>query len=569
MCCVHGEPLAKPEHAQESIRREADAELEWDPLRATPPEFQGAVDNAYRYLARWLDHHEIEAIDALIRSWNAIIETPTFPAAPALFRADVLNRSAVALQWRAATLHTSAGLDRALERWAEAIRLLPSGDLTRGYFLFNYGSTQLMQYFRGEDPALLDAAITSMRESRRIADAAPRYAALASRGEAAALVVRFRRFGHAADLARAVELAEEAVRAARAAKSRRLDFYRGTLAEVLSHRFSAYGAIDDLQRAIELQEGREAGIHSSTSLDGVLGGLLRQRWSVLGDSDDLDRAIELLHRAVQTGPPDPGLNTEYGNALLARSGLRRDRNDLLASAEAHEAAVAATASGDWQLAGRYNNAGNSRRSLFELTGDSAQRERAAAHYEQAARCCHGPHDMALHLYNLGNALSAPGDGYAPARATESYRRACAAGLEAGVRWALAASQAWGRWAAGRTAWIEAAEAYTVGLDALDRLFRRQLTRDEKETWLRAAVGLADEAAFALTMAGRGTAAVVAAEQGRAHLFSEALELDRVDLQALETMERRDLAERYRIASLRVRRAGEGWEMPSAAPLANP
>ena len=59
------------------------------------------------------------------------------------------------------------------------------------------------------------------------------------------------------------------------------------------------------------------------------------------------------------------------------------------------------------------------------------------------------------------------------------------------------SQSWGRWAEQRRDWEEAATAFGYGLEAIDSLFRRQLARDEKETWLQQAQGLAADAAFAL------------------------------------------------------------------------
>ena len=78
----------------------------------------------------------------------------------------------------------------------------------------------------------------------------------------------------------------------------------------------------------------------------------------------------------------------------------------------------------------------------------------------------------------------------------------------------------------RSAWPEAVEAYGLGLEAVDRLYRIQLLRRHRETWLLAAEGLPLRAAYALAANGDPAAAAVTVERGRALLLSDALERDR-------------------------------------------
>jgi hypothetical protein len=88
--------------------------------------------------------------------------------------------------------------------------------------------------------------------------------------------------------------------------------------------------------------------------------------------------------------------------------------------------------------------------------------------------------------------------------------------------ALTAGTDWGRWAAARRAWPEAAEAFEEAMGAAEQLFRTQFDRSDKEVWLGAARGLATATAEAHGHAGHPRDAVLAMERGRAQLLSEAL-----------------------------------------------
>jgi CHAT domain-containing protein len=94
------------------------------------------------------------------------------------------------------------------------------------------------------------------------------------------------------------------------------------------------------------------------------------------------------------------------------------------------------------------------------------------------------------------------------------------------------------------------EAYGLGLEAMDRLFRVQLLRRHRETWLLAAEGLPLRAAYALAADGDPAAAAVTVERGRALLLSDALERDRADLEHLPAAQQ-GLVDRYRQAADRV------------------
>ena len=84
------------------------------------------------------------------------------------------------------------------------------------------------------------------------------------------------------------------------------------------------------------------------------------------------------------------------------------------------------------------------------------------------------------------------------------------------------------------------------------MFRAQLLRADKESWLRDAEDLVVDGAFALAAGDDPRGAAVALERGRALLLSEALERAAADLSRLEDGHA-GLAIRFRESSARVRR----------------
>jgi CHAT domain-containing protein len=537
--------------------RDIDAELGWSPVREVPEELKDLFLAAQDALAQCVDGRDETPTKALSEAWERIIDHARFDLAPSTFRADIFNRSVIALQWRAAERGTTEGLATAVARSRHAMRLVAPHDGKLAAFCSNLASAQLTLYHLGGDATDLDAAIVTAEEAREVA-ASGSFAASATRTLASALDTRFRKLGNPADIARAIELGEEAVRIGEVHNTHDLDASRELLSDILARRFEAFGSIDDVHRAIGLREakgpGSDAGFPGAR--DGGLGRLLRLRWTMLHDATDIDRAVELLRRSVEAShTSNPVRSTNLGNALVDRYAVRGELPDLLAAVQAHESAVNATELADWQMASRRNNAGNSRLALFEHRSDVAERRRAIEHYRRAIELTGADEpELASRLYNLGRALSSPGPGGDEAGAREAYRQACSAGLSAGLQWALASSRAWAQLAAGRQDWDEAAQALRLGLEAVDRLFRRQLGRDEKENWLSRARGVAADAAVALTMIGESAEAAVALERGRAYMLSEVLERDRADLRDLQTADRQDLATRYRDASDVLRRA---------------
>ncbi len=126
---------------------------------------------------------------------------------------------------------------------------------------------------------------------------------------------------------------------------------------------------------------------------------------------------------------------------------------------------------------------------------------------------------------------------------EAYHRAIIEALDLDLEVALNAALNWGDWAGERQVWTEATQAYSLALDAADRLSVHQLPRADKELWLHASSGLGARAAQAAALAARARVAAALMERGRARLLAESLASDRIDLARLAVVDG-DLAARF-------------------------
>jgi tetratricopeptide (TPR) repeat protein len=462
-------------------------------------------------------------------------------------------------------------------------------------------------YEETDDQATLDKAIESLRaaleRSPDDADDRARYAG----NLASALLTGFQRDGGRDDLTEALRLFEAALERSPGEPSTEL---LGNLGNALSIRSVLDASRDDsdravayLRKAVELAQGTD-------SLPGVLSNLaaaLLERFDLAGQIADIDEAVAGLAVAVDASAPDsPARPSRLNNlaiALRLRHLRRRGgRADLDRAVAAFEDALSATRESDPDWPAYQANLGNALHQRFDVTGDSRDLDRAVEHFEKAlgrkppsspdrpmylnnlsatlstrAELANEPADLRravelLHeglaltpgssirraglLVNLGNATSELfdrlGDPNDRAAAQDAYRLATRDQIEASPGDALAAARNWSEWAARRQAWSEAVEGYSIGEQAAERLFRTQLVRAHKVSWLRDADGLAVVGALAHAARAELRGAVLALELGRARLYAERLEREHADLGRLQTR-REDLALRYRAAAAHVGR----------------
>ncbi len=207
-----------------------------------------------------------------------------------------------------------------------------------------------------------------------------------------------------------------------------------------------------------------------------------------------------------------------------------------------------------------SNLGGALHNRYGRTAQLADLEEAIRCYEQAvAQMPANASNLPVLLNNLGMGLH---DRYLRTedpfmqqqlleQARNAYTRACKGGLTRIPEITLKSVGNWGNWAIQRQSWAEAIQAYNYGRKATEQLYRAQLLRSGKESWLRDAQGLHARAATALAHTGQLREALVALEEGRARGLSEVLERDRADLQQL-AREQADLYEPYQQAAERLR-----------------
>ena len=282
--------------------------------------------------------------------------------------------------------------------------------------------------------------------------------------------------------------------------------------------------------------------------------LLRRRYLRTRDPADINEAVRLLVEALGDGTrANPATLTNLGNALITRYDDFGDEDDLSTAVELQQQAVLSTPPGDWQLASRHNNAGNAFKAAWRVTGNAELGDLAIGHYRSALELTEdNAPERASREYNLAGALHRryvqDADRSVLSEAVAAFHQAVRHGLNSSVEWALSAARQWGAWAVERESWDEGCMAYAYALEAVERLFRIQLLRAEKEAWLAESQGLPAEAAYAMYRAGRWEEAVVALEAGQSLLLSEVLERDRARLERLTDTEHVALVEQFRAAS---------------------
>lgn len=521
----------------------------------------------------------------------------------------LLNNLGTALSDRYAWFGEMVDMENAVRNCERAIDLTPKDSPNLSKFLTNAGNALNDRYCRAGNLADLEAAISNYQravdlDSRDSPDFTDYLHNLA-----AGLRARYRHTGNPADLKAAIRISRQIDELATLRGAANLPSVLTSRGNLLSDCYVSTGTEKDLNGALlAYQKAIQLTPEASPQRAEILSNFatsLQERYDRTGDLEDLHEAIRKFQQAVNStpegSPQRPGILNNLGAALMARyhrtdkvtdlndavavfhqvvdltpenapdrplyldnlgSGLHalyvRTRtwvyldNALLASQQA----LTRTPEGSPDRPARWNNVGTGFRTRYDASnGDLTQLQQGlAAHQKAVDLTAKSAPDRPLYLINLATALRERSgrnrDAADRKKAISAYRQACRYGLAVAVEQALTSSRYWGEWALDRHAWKEAAEAYGYGLKAIETLFHAQFLRASKESWLRDAQGLHSYAAYACARRGDFPGAVLALEQGSARMLSEALALDRADLQALEVT-RPDLAARYRGVARRL------------------
>jgi tetratricopeptide (TPR) repeat protein len=444
------------------------------------------------------------------------------------------------------------GFAPAVKHLRRALELLPADDVDRRAYTSNLASALLGSFEANRRYEDLVESIRLLDDA--VAAGPPSPEMLATLGNA--LAARSEHMASREDANQAVGRLREAVELSRetAAPPGTL----AALAAVLLQRFDVTGTIADVDEAVGLLDEAVSSTDRESPervarLNNLAVALRQRHLRRRSGREDLDRAVAAYEDAIGSTPEDDperrAFHANLGNVLHQRYDVTQDPADLERAVRELETAVAATPEDSPERPMYLNNLGATLSAWAERRQDADALRRAAdvlgEGLKRSARSSAHRADLQV---NLANALSELArihrDPRARAAARRAYRSATRAGAAASPAAALGAARNWAEWASGRRAWAEVAEAYELGEQVAERLFRTQLVRADKESWLRDADGLAADGAFARASRADLEGAVTALERGRAYLYSERLEREQADLHRLRGAHD-DLAIRYR------------------------
>jgi hypothetical protein len=316
------------------------------------------------------------------------------------------------------------------------------------------------------------------------------------------------------------------------------------LATALTLRYTRTGQLHDLEEAIGLIEAAVEATPSNGPSRHVtlnnLGNAVLRRYEHEGAEGDLERAIACYEEAVNGLPRTAPVRAQYlhnlANALSHRYHWREDRGDIARRLALHRDALAVTPADSPHRRAYLSGLGTAYLDRYAVSKEQEDLRQAVVALEHAVQGAATSPTLPGDLYNLGLALSRQyednHEGTDRRRAAQAFREACQQGLSFLPGVVLDAARAWSDLALRDGAWSEGAEACAYGLNAAERIYRAQLHRRHKQTWLRDARGIAANGAYALARSGERKQAVLTLEGDRARLLSEALERDRADLSQL-------------------------------------
>jgi CHAT domain-containing protein len=552
------------------------------------------------------------ALERALACWQALLAEADFADAPERNQRIILNKAGKAYWSRYNSVsHASADLDQAFLHWSKALEMAPASSPDRAIYLNNIAGVFAKRYDAGQNVADLEAAVESGRKAAGIATgvqarmfqhnlatmlfllwqrtlepalleeaeeserqsgfASPDFLAGHLNILAAGLLATYGNNGGDALLGEALHACERSI-ALTPENSPDLPLHLNNFAEGLHYRYLSTGNLADLTEAVNLWR-RAEGILPADSPERPrmlhnLGKGLFAQYLRGEDPGILNAAIDLFDQAERLVPDKTALRGIILNALAAGVQARYEAagslDDLQRAIAAWEEALTLTPPDDASRPLRLDSLGVGLRTRFAALRDAADLDRAVDYLIEAVRLRpEGSPGRPGSFNNLANALgdrfTAFGEPADREAAEVSWRAASQSGLKSHPEAALAATRNWGNFEAAHGDWKAAAEAYSLGAEAVEHLFRVQLLREDKESWLHDARGLHQHGAYALARAGDASAAVTLLEKGRARLLADALERNRVHLERLPELGYVDLYERYKAAALRIS-AGERWEI---------
>ena len=519
-----------------------------------------------------------EALTSFIDWWLSILTHTNFLDLPKLSKLSVLNIVARGLLERYSAFDQSDDLNRAIELFEEGAQLTSAASLEHANFKNNLGVSFRSLYRHTRELGDINQAIKYLREALNYYEttaktdpSVPNPAELID-NLASVLSEYYIRTGNIADLNEAIEYNQQAIElnadspsnqahylTTKATCYRQRYYHTGDLTDLDESTHSFRKALDYHQQACEInpaEASRRAGFLCN------LGTALREQYLHSNNPNQIDQAIRYFQEALDLASKESlFLGTflvNLGSGLRSRYLHTGDLDDLDQAIKYYRQAVERSRPNSLELAYSLDNVGNGLRDRYERTGVLGDLDEAIKFYREAINHFSKiSTERPRHLNNLALALT---DRYERSNdyafleeAFRLYEEVCEQGLKTNPQTLLGASQIWGSRAMKQSAWEEAAKAFQYGLQASDHLFRAQLLRAYKESWLQDAQKLHTYAAYTFIHNGDLVSAVQVLESGRARLLSDVVERKRTDLENLAALGFQRLYEDYRAASERLER----------------
>jgi CHAT domain-containing protein len=584
--------------------RPACAEIKAGYLVPIPPTLGPVASGLFEQARSARASADLPAIDEMAAKLESIFAHSEWPSAPVEFKSLAHHAVGMLFSGRYKLSGEPSNLQRAIDAFERSIAVLPPGWLIQTEDLNNLGNALLDLYELTGQAAELDRAVRTFEEGLACTKPTWSQGPRLMNGLATTLRARFEFAGNVADLDRAIELLDQVAAATgqerlsdartnlgsalllrydrtgeQAALERSIAVLEealqlapgrsdrppilSNLAGSLRARYRRGGELSDLERSIELSDEALALVPSHApdrpAYVNDLGAGLQERYARDGDIRDLQRAIVLYEKGLAQAPPGSQgrleLLTNLAGSLEDRYVRTGQADDINRAVQAHTDSMRDTLPGSPRRARRLAGLGNAL-SLRANSGDSHDLDLAIEAYEEAVNAVSPDSpERAGHLNNLATAIKARhGRTHTLAdltRAMNLFKLACIVGLQMQAEAGLIAARNWGGWASQRQRWNEAEQAYDYALTALDQLFRTQIGRRHKETWLHEAQGVPAAAAYARAEQGKLESAVTVLELGRALILSETLELSEAGLERLAERGYRPQVERYLKAAGRL------------------
>lgn len=448
---------------------------------------------------------------------------------------DLSSRLGIELQARFQRYGNTSDLEDAIAAMRAGLDATPPDHPRMAGRLSNLAGVLTDRFDRTARPEDLDEAITF---GRRAVDAEPNHPGyLANLGSQ--LQKRFERTGHQNDLAEAMQLQRRAVGAPDdGAVSTAVAEHN--LAVAHQARYEASGLLEDLEAAISAERNalaattqEEATSENRTTVLAGLSSLLHDRFNEIAQNNDLQEAIELGQAAVHSTPPDhPQLSARLNNlslSLLSRFEQNAGPEDLDEAIALGRRGLDTTSPDDPRRSTILSNFGLALRTRYKARGSGGDLDEAVDAARTAVETTPNDHpDRTGRLSNLGTALytrfERDGRREDLVGAVDAWRQsATAVNGPSGQR--LEAAKAWGRagWQAdGPRAGLE---GYTLAVEQLLPLRAwHGLNRTARERHLKAAAGLACQAAACALSANEHKRSLILLEAGRSIMWTSELQV---------------------------------------------